>query len=172
MTNRIAYLLCVCLICSVMISSMAPAQTRTTPVEVANTPTVEISTTNNLVQTQAKSLKVSPLSTSLTIAANSSVYIPDVDCSGYKEARVMMYSSMAYTVAQEVSLTFYYDAISVGITPWWSSGSQNQLGFQPICSSFCAIIPVMGNVLKIKLTNSSDSAITINPSSCWVYLVN
>lgn len=172
MTKRIACLLCMCLICSVVIPSMALAQTRTTPVEVENTPTVEISSTNNLVQTQVKSLKVSPLTTSLTVAANSYAYIPDVSCSGYKEARIVIFSSILYTVAQEIDVMFYYDSYSVGQTSWWSLGVQNQLDLTPICTTFTRILPVMGNVLKIKIINDSDSAVTINPSSCWVYLVN
>lgn len=162
-----------CLLCVLLSSSMLMAQTRTTPVEVSNIPTVDISTANNLVQTQVKSLKVSPLTTSLSIAPNSSAALPDISCIGYKEARIVLYSNIAYTVAQEITVKFYYDSVPLGMMPWWSlTNNLNQYGLSTICTSFSAILPVMGNTLKVSISNTSTSTISINPVSCWVLLVN
>lgn len=171
MTSRIAVLLSV--ICFVVFPSMTLAQARTTPVEVQNTPTVAISPSNNLVQTQVKTLKVQPLTSALTVPASSSAFIPSVSCAGYKEARVVVFSNITYTVAQNLTLTFQFDNIAVGLMPWYAGASTpNGCGLSPICTSFVAVVPVVGDTLEIRITNGNAGSITINPSSCWVYLVN
>lgn len=162
--------------CLLICAGPSLAQARTTPVEVKNAPTVSISPDDNLVQTQAKTSKAMILTSPLTVNAGGGSWLPDVNCGGYKEVRLFLFSNVSYSDSKLLYLNFSWDSHPFGSARWYDDTYKSTIvshpGFSALFRSFTIIIPVMGNTLSIQLLNNSTSTVTLGQSDCWVYLAN
>jgi hypothetical protein len=182
--------LCVLLLCAVG----ASAQTRTTPVEVENTPTVKIDAIDNAVRAQqggtwnvgilsAQNTVKSPTQSAMyqcwttdqVIANGATLDWSSWDLAGYKEARVILLSNSA-SPSLKASVYFVGPAgyaQSIGWVTFYPSsvGLVTQANFAGINYQCAFTVPLMSNRMKLGIENNTGGPVTISNSS-WVYVVN
>lgn len=216
-------------ICSLAFSTTAFAQTRTTPVEVENSPTVKIESTNNTVKaaqsgtwtvgvsgtpnvsvtntpsvTVANTPSVSVTNTptvgisaaantvkpvtnrqsilfwtsNQTIENNTALFTSPIDCSGYREIRVVLGASVQS--ANLVTRVFFYSP-SGGYLPVllgnFATPSQpisenaNFVGTVLSGGNCVFIVPVMSDTFRLSITNNTGATASISSWS-WAYLID
>ena len=177
--------LCIAVLASSVCAALAVD--RTTPVTVsgtpsvtiANTPTVSISATNNVVQAAAKSNVIQLWTTDQVLANNGYCTSGQIDCTGYREARVVLMSNSS-SASLTVSLAFgtsfngaNYKSLGYANFATPSVAITNQGNFQPwASSSFCYFShPILSNSCAIWVSNTSGASATISKNS-WIYLIN
>ncbi len=140
-------IVCLCvLLCAVGVS----ADTRTTPVEVENTPTVKVDATDNTVkaqqsgtwsvgispslntvQTQITGQMYQPWTTNQVIADGGSISWESPQLTGYREARVVITTNNPYPNAESIGRFPGTDRIDdLGVVQLWHSRSGHRYAGQ------------------------------------------
>ncbi len=131
-------------------------------VSISNSPTVKIDATANHVVAASKHNQIQLWTTDQSIANHTYLYSASIDCSGYNEIRVLLWSSVI-SAEMTVYMTFrsptgsYMTAKS---TTWAGSGS--------ILAITC---PVYGDICRLQIYNGTTIDGTIYRHS-YAYLVN
>lgn len=159
------------------------AQARTTPVTVSNTPTVKVDASantvkidpgSNVVASPALSKTVQLWAAQQVIPVNGTLDGPSINCSGYREIRVVIGSAVS-SANLKVNIMFSNGAMSfaVGSCSFGpvTGGVVSGTGFVNngyVCSF---TVPVMSDTFSLNVSNGTGASATISNAS-WVYLVN
>ena len=228
--RTIAILILITLVCVLSCSTMSFAQTRTTPVEVENTPTVKIDgtantvkvdpsgntvkidpayntvqvsgsplvnvvntptvnvgnspvvkmdTVQNTVKTPTQSNLIQLWASSQTVTANGGIITSSlINCSGYKEARLVIIGQGNYGEPEKIRIRVRFTSPG-GTSPLIGYGNFAAPTTPPILNAnfvqsnniITMIIPILSNYVVIDVENTRTSDIVITNSS-WIYLVN
>jgi hypothetical protein len=144
-------------------------------VNVSNSPTVRVDAAHSSVSTPTGYRMVQLFSEDRVVAANGTVTTSFLDCAGYSEMRVVMYSNTT-SVDVDVSLwkrspTNVY--LRVGRANFGTSGQSvsNQANFTTT-PTFCMFaVPVLSDRVYISVYNGTSQSITIRSHS-YVMLVD
>lgn len=154
-------------------------------VAVANTPSVnvansvKIDATANTVKTSAKSDCRCFWSVDQPITAGGNVSSGQIDCSGYKEMRVMI--SLAYPIPggldlSKVKIYIYFVnphgvSVCIGLVNLAAASIIDHPHFETITYTTSFIVPVMSNTANLLIYNDNSVAAQLSKDS-FVYLVN
>jgi hypothetical protein len=180
--------LCVLLLCAVGVS----AETRTTPVEVENTPTVKVDATDNTVkaqqngtwsvgispalntvQTKITGQMLQPWTTTQVIPDGGFISYESPQLAGYREARVAIFTNNP-SLNLKVWIGFRGPAglLTVGTCSFGtvSQGLISQANFVGAPSACTFTVPMMSPVIYLRIENNTGGPATISESS-WIYVV-
>lgn len=143
---------------------------------VANVPMVK-SDTADTVTAATKHATVPLWSSNQTIANGASLHSAVIDCSGYKEVRVVMQANPS----SELKAWFYYtrpdgvSAFSPGYFNFAPAANpfSNQANFTPNTAGHCMFsMPIYSDKCFIVVQNDIGAAVVMESVKCWAYLVN
>jgi hypothetical protein len=192
MVLRNSLLLSVVCLCVLLCAVGVSAQTRTTPVEVENTPTVKIDATDNTVkaqqsgtwsvgispslntvQTQITGQMYQPWTTAQVIANGGYISWESPQCTGYREARVVIITNNPYpTLKVWIGFRGPDGLMTVGTCSFGtvSQGLISQANFVGAPSVCTFTVPMMSPVIYLRVENNTGNPVTISESS-WIYVV-
>ena len=156
------------------------AQARTTPVEVTNSPDVnvpdpiKIDPANNTVNTPAKSLTIQPWATDQTVNAFSWLWAPNMNCAGYRDMRVVIKSNTnSPDVKVYVRCIVNSHVLDIGCGNFASPSTSIGLGanFESFGNECIFTVPVFADSCNIAVYNGTSSTVTMKSQS-WIYLIN
>ena len=180
--------LCALLLCAVGVS----AQTRTTPVEVENTPTVKVDATDNTVKAQQSgtwSVGISPALNTVQTQITGQMYQPWTTTQVIPDGGFISYESPQLTGYREARVAVFTNNPSPNLKVWIgfrgpaglntvgtcsfgtvSQGLITQANFVGAPSVCTFTVPMMSPVIYLRIENGTGFPVTISESS-WIYVV-
>ena len=153
--------------------------TGTPGVNVANSPVVRIDASQNTVKSPTLSNYLQLWTSDETLAVGNSLWSPSIDCTGYREVRIVLATTGNYTESDRILVNWRCQAPNLA----WSLIGQSDFAvgtvqaltngaFRTPAGRAVFSIPVVAPIMRIEIVNNRTSgAITISRNSV-AYLVN